>query len=178
MDTVQQPSTDQDSLYSRVAGEFGAPLSRLAAAYELDSSRQQDLLQDLHFAIWRSLAGFKGQCSLRTWVYRVAHNAAATYVRQQQRRRRIRSVSIEELDDLADDSDVEYSAHMTDLLARIRVILERLKPVDRDVLLLYLEGLTAAEIGEVVGLSTGNVSQKVHRTHKYLRKHFIERSGS
>jgi RNA polymerase sigma-70 factor (ECF subfamily) len=92
---------DQDALYVAVAAEFGQSLSRLAAAYERDPSRQQDLLQELHFALWRSLAAFGHHCSLRTWVYRVAHNTAATYVRQQRRGRRLRLVGLEDLDELA-----------------------------------------------------------------------------
>jgi RNA polymerase sigma-70 factor (ECF subfamily) len=175
MDMVQQASADQDSLYAQIAEEFGPPLGRLAAAYELELSRQQDLLQELHFAIWRSLAGFRGQCTLRTWVYRVAHNAATTYVRQQQRSRRIQYASIEDLDDLADDSDIEQGAHVANILGRVRVLIERLKPVDRDVLLLHLEGLTAAEIGEVAGISAGYVSQKIHRVQKHLKQHFNDR---
>jgi len=172
MDHVQQPSGDRDLLYAQVASEFGQPLGRLAAAYELEPSRQQDLVQELHFAIWRSLAGFKGQCSLRTWVYRVAHNAATTYVRQRQRHRRVQYVNIEDLDCLADESDIEHGAHIANVLAKVRFLIERLKPVDRNVLLLHLEGLTAAEIAEVVGISIGYASQKVHRVVKHLRQHF------
>lgn len=178
MDTVPQPPQDQDSLYTRVAEEFGPPLGRLAAAYELEPFRQQDLLQELHFAIWRSLAGFRGQCSLRTWVYRVAHNAATTYVRRQQRSRRIRSVNIEDLEDLADASDIERAAHGADVLAKVRALIERLRPMDRDVLLLHLEGLTASEIAEVVGITTAYVSQKIHRVQKHLKQHFTERRNS
>ncbi len=70
----------QDALYERISAEFAAPLARLARAHEADPSLQQDLLQEIHIALWRSLPAFGGRCSLRTWVYRVAHNAAATHV--------------------------------------------------------------------------------------------------
>lgn len=58
---------------------------------------------------------------------------------------------------------------------KVKDLIEQLKPVDRDVLLLYLEGLKAAEIAEVVGISPGNVAQKVHRAQKYLKAHFQKR---
>jgi sigma-70-like protein len=75
--TPGTPDTvDQDALYARVAAQFGPPLARLAAAYETDPSRQQDLLQEIHFSLWRSFATFRNQCSLRTWVYQVAHNTS------------------------------------------------------------------------------------------------------
>jgi Sigma-70 region 2 len=89
---VAQDAVGREVLFTRVAAEFGPPLARLAAAYELDPSRQQDLLQELHFSLWRSLASFENQCSLRTWVYRVAHNTASTYVRGRKRDRRMRLV--------------------------------------------------------------------------------------
>ena len=108
--TTRDP-VNQDAVYARAAEEFGPPLARLAAAYEADPARQQDLLQDLHFALWRSVAAFRNQCSLRTWVYRVAHNTATTYVRQQRKTRRVPLAGLEELDHLADDTDVERSTN-------------------------------------------------------------------
>src|SRR5665213_950341 len=66
----------QDELYLRAIVEFGPALARLARAYEQDADQRRDLLQDVNFALWRSFASFAGQCSLRTWVYRVAHNTA------------------------------------------------------------------------------------------------------
>ena len=68
---------------------------RLAASYESDLAYQEDLLQDIHLAVWQSLASFRGECSLRTWIYRVAHNTAGTHVLKQKRMRRDRSVGVE-----------------------------------------------------------------------------------
>ena len=161
----------------QAVAQFGAPLARLAAAYEADPGRRQDLLQDLHFALWRSVAAFRNQCSLRTWVYRVAHNTATTYVRQQRRTRRVHLVSLEELDNLPDKTDVEGSASDAVILGKVKDLIQQLKPLDRDVLLLYLEGLPAAEIGDVVGISSSNVAQKIHRVRKYLKRHFSSRES-
>ena len=169
---------DQDAVYTRVAAEFGPPLARLAAAYEADRSRQQDLLQDLHFAVWRSLATFRNQCSLKTWVYRVAHNTATTYVRKQRRSAQIGAATLEELDDVTADSNVEHLVNDAVVLGQVMELIQRLKPLDRDVLLLYLEGLQAAEISDVVGISAANVAQKVHRARTYLKRHFHNRERS
>jgi len=167
---VARDSVCQEALYARAAAEFGPALARLAAAYEADPSHQQDLLQDLHLSLWRSLATFRNQCSLRTWVYRVAHNTATTYVRQQRRSRRVGFASLEELDNVPHPTDVERSANDAVLLGTIRELVQRLKPIDRDLVLLYLEGLQAVEIGEVVGISPANVAQKIHRARKYLKQ--------
>src|SRR5881394_1604879 len=70
----------QDELYSQAIADFGAAIERLARSYEVDSDKRGDLLQEIHLAMWRSFEHFQHQCSLRTWVYRVAHNVGATHV--------------------------------------------------------------------------------------------------
>ena len=89
----------QDEIYLQAAQEYGSSLERLAAAYEADPDRRRDLSQDIHFQLWRSLQRFDGRCSLRTWVYRVAHNVAASHV-MRERRRFFGLVSLEEIDAL------------------------------------------------------------------------------
>src|SRR5581483_1978112 len=60
-------------------------MERLARAYEAEPGRRDDLVQEIHLALWRSFRGFDGRCSLRTWIYRVAHNTATSYVIRQKR---------------------------------------------------------------------------------------------
>ena len=75
----------QDDLYAQATDVYGAALERLARAYEAAPDARRDLLQDIHLAVWRSLENFEGRCSLRTWVYRVAHNVAVSHVVRQRR---------------------------------------------------------------------------------------------
>ncbi len=91
---------EQDDLYQEAAATYGAALARLARAYEADSDKRRDLSQEIHLALWRSFEGWNGRCSLRTWVYRVAHNAATSHVIRQRRARAPTLVSLEELNDL------------------------------------------------------------------------------
>jgi RNA polymerase sigma-70 factor, ECF subfamily len=162
---------DEAFWYSRAVAELGAALARVAAAYELDRALQQDLLQEIHLALWRSFAGFRGQCSLRTWVYRVAHNTAASHVRRQKRSRLGRLISLDELEALPIESDIERVLDESAVLGKLSALLQRLKPLDRDVMVLYLEGMEAAAIAEVTGLSPANIAQKIHRTKKVLQRY-------
>jgi RNA polymerase sigma-70 factor (ECF subfamily) len=81
-------------------------------------------------------------------------------------------VSLEDLDELVHQADVERLVDEAAVRGKIKDLIERLKPVDRNVLLLYLEGLKAMEISDVVGISASNVAQKIHRARKYLKQHF------
>jgi RNA polymerase sigma-70 factor (ECF subfamily) len=161
----------RDALYEQAAHEYGAALQRLARAYEADADRRQDLLQDIHIALWRSLSTFDGRCSLRTWVYRVAHNVATSAVI----RRRAHSPTWLTLDEIAsppDAYDGERAFNRQHALDRLYALIYTLKPADRQVILMYLEGLDAASIGEISGMSPGNVATKVHRIKQVLARRF------
>jgi len=87
-----------DELYQTAAQEYGAALERLARAYELDVDKCRDLLQEIHFELWRSFNAYEKRCSLRTWVYRVAHNTAVSYVVRQQRSNLRNLATLEEVE--------------------------------------------------------------------------------
>jgi RNA polymerase sigma-70 factor (ECF subfamily) len=161
---------DQDSLYNDAAAEFGPALDRLARAYEFDSEKRRDLVQEIHFSLWRSFASFDERCSLRTWIYRVAHNTATSYV-VRQKRVYAALVSLEELDAVAED---RYDSAIDERNAseRLVVLIQTLKPLDRQVIVSYLEGMDAASIGEITGLSPPNVAMKIHRIKAVLTRRF------
>ncbi|HWC95861.1 MAG TPA: sigma-70 family RNA polymerase sigma factor [Candidatus Sulfopaludibacter sp.] len=159
----------QDELYRETADSFGAAMERLARVYEADADRRRDLAQEIHIALWRSFAGFDSRCSLRTWVYRVAHNAAISYV-MRQRRNNAPLVALEDIDSLPDGRVGEESADRSRALERLLELVQRLKPLDRQVILSYLEGMDAVSIGEITGISPGNVATKIHRIKQLLTR--------
>jgi len=164
----------QDERYLEAAATYGAALHRLASAYEADPDKRRDLLQDLHVALWRSLASFDGRCSLRTWVYRVAHNAATTYVIGQRRSRTSAWLSLDEVAAVAGPDEGERAADRRHSVDRLLALIQKLKPLDRQVILSYLEGLDAAATAEITGISAGNVATKIHRIKTLLAQRFHE----
>ncbi len=177
IETITAAAPTQDDLYHDVARQFGAALERLARAYEADADLRRDLLQDIHVALWRSLAAFDGRCSLRTWVYRVGHNVAATHVLRQ-RRRAQGLVDLEELENLPDEASGPQAADRSHALDRLLQLIQRLNPLDRQLILAYLEGFDAASIGEITGLSPGNVATKIHRIKHLLARRFRQEGQS
>lgn len=159
----------QDGLYEEAARDYSAALERLARAYEADSEVCRDLLQDIHVALWRSFGNFNGACSLRTWIYRVAHNTAMSHVTRERRRKAGGLVSLEEVEaQPCSTFDGDRQHQVNQLMAMVR----QLKPMDRQVILAYLEDLDAAAIGEITGLSASNVATKIHRIKKILSRRF------
>ena len=159
----------QDDLYQRAAEEHRLALERVSRAYEADPDKRRDLLQEIHLQVWRSFANFDNRCSVRTWVYRVAHNAAASYVI---REKRSALVSIEDLEARPGEDRMESEGSRQHALERLAELIRQLKPLDRQVIVAYLEGLDAAAISEMTGLSPANVAMKVHRIKNVLARQF------
>ena len=161
---------EEDRLYEACIVEFGPSLQRLAAAYEADRELRRDLLQEIHMGLWRSLRAFDQRCSLRTWVYRVAHNTAASHVAISIRRRVGVSVSLEEVETVAAEAQIGTEDCLA--LDRLMTLIQKLRPLDKQVMLLYLEGLEAQTIAEVTGMSDGSIATKIHRIKAVLRRQF------
>jgi RNA polymerase sigma-70 factor (ECF subfamily) len=168
----------QDEWYAKAAAEFGPALTRLVRGYESNADRRQDLLQNIHVALWRSFAIFDRRCSLRTWVYRVAHGTATKHIVSDRRVRLREMLTLDEILEPEDPQDALHSIDHNDSLARLVALIARLKPIDRQVILLYLEDLNAEAIGEVVGLSPENIATKIHRIKKLLATMFHARDKS
>ncbi len=146
-------------------------MRRLVRGYESDADQQRDLLQEMHIELWRSLKGFDQRCSLRTWVYRVANNVGADHLAK---RRKV-SERLVELETLSADPTAqagEARERRREALAELQALIHRLAPLDRQIILLYLEGATAAEIAEVTGITPTNTATKIHRIKKLLNRSF------
>lgn len=165
---------DQDQRYLEAAAAYGPAMQRLARAMEADAARRQDLLQEMHVALWQSLGGFDGRCSLKTWVYRVAHNVAASHVGRERRHSHGR-VADEAMADLPATDDLPAEFERDRARERLNRWIRALKAPDRQVMTLYLEELPAAEISEITGLSPGAVATRISRLKAQAAKDFREK---
>jgi RNA polymerase sigma factor (sigma-70 family) len=145
----------------------GASLSRLAGSYVREAGDRDDLLQDIIVAIWRALPRFRGECSERTFAFRIAHNRAIAYIT----RRKLPVV------DTADDMEIEDArpnpeqALSTEQQGqRLMAAVQRLPLNHRHVVTLLLEGLTYGDIADVLGISETNVGARLTRARQMLRR--------
>lgn len=152
--------------YERILEAYGAALMRLTAGYEGLQHAREDLLQEILLALWQALPHFRGDCSEKTFVFRVAHNRCLTHVWRRgkqpvaeadfdQRPGRERSPEVQA---------IEKSRRET-LVNAVRAL-----PVNyRQVIALALEDLSPAEIAAVLGVSENNVGVRLSRARKALR---------
>jgi len=153
--------------FERILAEHGPALSRLAYSYTNSLSDRDDLLQETAFAIWQALPGFRGECSERTFVFRIAHNRAITYL---SRSREHRADPLEEVEvhDPTPGPESEYSRRQR--AEKLKLAVRSLPLAYRQVILLTLEGLGYKEISNVLGISESNVGARLTRARQLLHE--------
>jgi len=159
-----------EQLYLEAGEQFAPALARLARSFERDAEKARDLEQEMHCALWSSLSRFNGESSLKTWVYRVAHNVAADHVAKSMRGPK--RVALEEINNLPAAGNPESDAAETLVLVQVRELIRTLAPLDAQVIILWLEGESGAQIAEITGLSQGAVGVRVHRIKALFAQHF------
>jgi len=168
----------QESLYQEAIDRYGSAMQRVARANEADPDKRKDLLQEIHLALWLSLEKYESRCSLQTWVYRIAHNTATSHVIRQHRRNSHELLSLKQIEEAPDFANTVKDVGERKAIERLFELIHRLKPLDRDVMLLYLEDLDAPSIAEIVGISPGHVRVQVHRVKAILTRKFHQKGLS
>jgi RNA polymerase sigma factor (sigma-70 family) len=163
-------ATALEQKFDRIMNEYGQALSRLAASYEPVSSQREDLLQEILLAIWRALPRFRGECSERTFVYRIAHNRGLSYAWR-------RCPVHQPLDEIeAAHHPVDPHSHPEERTAqqhqkkRLLAAIQTLPVGYRQIIMLLLEDLSHAEIAEVLGITENNVAVRLNRARKALKQ--------
>jgi RNA polymerase sigma factor (sigma-70 family) len=156
---------DLRAAYEDLLKRYLAPLRRLAWSYSRDGF--EDLFQEIAMALWTALPRFRGDSSERTWVYRVAHNTAISFVTRR-RRRDLREHADEPPFEPAAATNLEADLIERERRARLWHAVRELPLADRQIVTLHLEGLTAAEVSAVTGVSAGAVATRLTRIRQRL----------
>lgn len=159
--------SSEQSRYEDLLQRYLQPLRRLAWSYARDGAEGDDLLQEIALALWTALPRFRGESSERTWVYRVAHNTGISFITGQ-KRRSAREQTVDSCVEPASRSNPETEAIDREKVRRLWGAIRDLPLPDRQIVVLYLEGLTAAEIEGVTGFSSGNIATRLTRIRHRL----------
>lgn len=126
-----------------------------------DSDEVNDLFQEVLINLWKGYSSFKMLSGIDTWIWKVSFN---TCISSERKKKKHKTVPLSMDIDLFQDKDDE-SKQIRQLYQRIH----RLKPLDRAIVLLWLEGISYEEIGAIVGISTKNVSVRLFRIRIELK---------
>jgi len=149
--------------FTKVVQEHKETIYTVCYMFSKDSSEVADLFQEILINIWNGYDKFRGESSIRTWIWRVSFNTCISY--EKKKARRAKSIPLTMDINLFDEHE-EDIRQIKMLQKRIRL----LGPFDRAIVLLWLEDLSYAEIGEIVGISEKNVSVRLVRIREQLKK--------
>lgn len=165
----------QDSARQEFAGlldRHRGIVFKIAHSYCSHPDDRADLAQEIATQLWRAFPGYDAaRASFSTWMYRIALNVAISHVRGSRHRQRHAVPLDESLHDLPADADDHETGERLRLLQRFIAAQE---PLNRALLLLYLEDRSHREIAEILGIGEGNVATKISRLRQRLRNEFSD----
>lgn len=140
---------------------------KVANTYGRQADDRAELAQEIAAQLWRAFPGYDAQRSFSTWMYRIALNVAISHVRNETQRQRHAVPLDEDLHDIADEHGNDHEADQ-----RVRTLhrfIAQLEPLNRALLLLYLEDHSTRGIADILGISETNVSTKISRLKQRIR---------
>ncbi len=166
-----------ESDYELLIARFQQPVYNLALRLASDPSDSGDIVQDVFLKVFRNIHTFRGQSSLRTWIYRIAVNEAHNR-RRWSFRHKHNEVGLEDSRDettyereLANDGPSPFDCALNEEKhALIERALSRINPSFREAVVLRdIEDLNYEEIAEILNISMGTVKSRIMRGREALR---------
>ena len=154
--------TTKEKQFEQTIRENRSTIYTVCYMFSTDSDEVDDLFQESLINLWRGFDGFEHRSDIKTWIYRVALNTCITMDRK--KRRKPETSLTMDINLFRDNDDDTKQVDM--LHQRI----SQLKPFDRAIVLLWLENLSYEEIGQIVGISTKNVSVRLFRIKEQLKQ--------
>lgn len=155
----------QHERFTQTLQRHAGIVRKVAASYASTRDERSDLMQEIALHLWKAWPSYDPARPVTTWMYRVALNVGISSLRRRKHPAR-RAVSLEASHEPSTDDD----AIDTEQIALLRRLIEDLGPLDRALLILWLDDLNHQDIAEVLGLSASNVATKLHRMKARLRE--------
>ncbi len=168
MDNHATMTRDAQQAFAELLERHRGIVLKVAATYARDPDDRADLAQDIAAQLWRAWPQYDPARSFSTWMYRIALNVGIDFVRGNVRRIRHAVPLDEATHDIADDG----GSHETQAgLRALHRFIDTLEPLNRALLVLYLEESTTREIAEILGIGESNVTTKISRLKQRIRDH-------
>lgn len=154
--------TNLDKAFARLVREQRSNIYTVCYMFSNDDDEVNDLFQEVLINLWNGYQSFRGDSAVGTWVYRVSLNTCISIDRK--KKKMGKKVELDMNINLFEDHDSD-TRQIKQLYDRIH----RLGPIDRAIVLLWLDNLSYDEIGAIIGITAKNVSVKLVRIKEQLK---------
>ena len=153
----------QEELFAQLVREHKSTIYTVCYMFSHDEDEVNDLFQETLINMWKGIGSFREESKVSTWIYRVALNTCL--LQERKKKKEVKKVPLSMEVNFYEDNDAN-STQVRQLHQRIG----RLGLVDRALVMMWLEGMSYAEIGAVMGISPQNVGVKLFRIKEQLKK--------
>ena len=153
---------DIELQFTKMVKEYRKTIYTVCYFYSKDSEEVNDLYQEILINLWKGFEKFRGESSLKTWIWRVSLNTCNNQERK--KKSSVQTIPLSIDIDLYNDDDAQ-SKQIQMLYNRIN----RLDVFDRAIILLWLENMNYQDIADVVGISLSNVTTRLFRIKEQLK---------
>ena len=164
MSRIKGPDRAQDPNHEleRLALQYQQPLLRTCFLYLRDRTLAEDAVQETFLKAYRSLASFRGECSEKTWLMKIAMNTCCDL----RRAHRLRSIDPRRIPELLPQAAEPFAPAEEELVTQVIQLPRKLREV---ILLYYYQDMTVTEIAVSLGISQSSVSGRLKRARGKLR---------
>lgn len=138
-----------------------AIIHKVCRLYVNHHDDREDLFQEIIYQVYKSKKNFRAESKLTTWLYQIALNTAITFFKKEKKRSEAESAHHQEWKNYYQPQNLYYEA--------LYLAIEDLSKIDKALIILYLDDISYAEIGKILGLSENNVAVKINRIKVKLR---------
>ena len=149
--------------FANIVREHKSTIYTVCYMFSKNQDEVDDLFQEVLLNLWRGIEHFKGESKLATWIYRISLN---TCISADRKKKKHATETLSQQADIYAATDEAETLQIQMLHKRVH----RLRPFDRAIVLLWLEGLPYDEIGAITGISAKNVSVRLVRIREELKQ--------
>ena len=152
---------DDQKRFSAMVRQNKSTIFTVCYMFSKDQDEVNDLFQEVLIRLWQGFANYKGSSDVKTWIYRVALNTCISFDRKKQRHKKEQVYMGSDLFS-GDERDSRQAEILHNRITQLR-------PLDRAIVLLWLEDISYEEIGAIVGITAKNVSVRLYRIREQLK---------
>lgn len=162
---------DQQTTFLQLLEGHSGIIRKVAAGYSSGAADRHDLMQEITLQLWKAYPRYSPERPFSTWMYRIALNVAISSLRRSSHPAR-QTISLEETGiDVADN--LPSAPEADERVALLQQVIATLEPLDRGLLLLYLDEKSYREIAAILGLTETNVATKLNRLKQRVREEML-----
>ena len=141
---------------------------KICNSYCRNTIDREDIAQEITYQLWKSWSSYNSSYKLSTWMYRIALNVAISFYRKEKRS----TATVLMGDQLFEIEDKAFEDGLETNLNALQQFINELNPLDRALMILYLEEKSHKEMAEIIGITSTNVATKISRIKDRLKEKF------